>query len=332
MTSTLPAASRTKTPENLDWTVIAEESQMQEHGQYPMPQFGDYRMAQDYSRDQLEFLRSIEEEMPEVLADLKDSVLPLFIASRPHREEFRGYQGETWPAIWDWAARSGLVRVKDVPLLKDNDAAVNAREMAIHYGCRCISYPGEPYKPHSPAKIFYLTTLSQVVQCTLRSWSESTVPDQPRWVFPELPSSFFDFFQESYRPILSDTDDMERYYFKVKGWNPCWETRENATKRIMRELATRLRDRLDLEEDIAKRTGKVKQHRIINNKHFRWLALYQVKRWNNARIAHEFEDDPTSSETVRQGVRNAAQLVAGPNWKSWLRRGQPGRPRKERPS
>ena len=103
----------------------------------------------------------------------------------------------------------------------------------------------------------------------------------------------------------------------------------------MRGLLEQLRQQMDRHEINADLLGLERIPRKLSTEHFNWLALYQVKGMRYAEVARVVQPTwPTKdtdlknlTETVRSGIQDAAQLVVGLSWKSWLRQGKPGRPK-----
>jgi hypothetical protein len=118
------------------------------------------------------------------------------------------------------------------------------------------------------------------------------------------------------------------YSFSVRAWSLRRETRDEVTKRVMKEVARRLREYLVSHERLAGKMGLVKNPRIIGDmRHFQWLALYQVRGWRIAKIARHVAktwpargtDVKHLAQTISSGIQKAAKLVVGPAVKAWLR-------------
>jgi hypothetical protein len=134
------------------------------------------------------------------------------------------------------------------------------------------------------------------------------------------------------------------YTFRVDGWNMLEEKRGEAQERITKELAEQLLQRLEVQERIAAMVGLEKQPRVVQEEHFDWLASYQVGKESKYQIAKAIAERSASyraattrdqkaallrseEKKVAKGIASAAELVIGPDWKSWLVPGQPGRPK-----
>jgi hypothetical protein len=357
---------------------------MQRHDEHRGQQVGDFAFGRNYWRDQMQFFLSIEKEAPEALKALKKSVLPLYVTARPAQpggkypprprtrewelritEPWRGlcpagYDPGTWPAIWDWAGRVGLVRADELPSLKSEQAKLIACDMDESYWARCGTERREPFAPASPALVFHLRAVARVVLRTLRAWSNTSDLVELRWSFPEPDPTVYDGLDPEELAKRSQRDPVRDgwekciwmgyitpldppplvYTFRpVQAWSMRRESRAQAYNRIMREVATQLRELMRQHERGAKYLGFNKHPRKVRREHFDWLALYQVRGWNNAEIARHVKKSwpaqGTSAahleQTVRDGIQTAARLVVGPSWRSWLRRGKSGRPKKPRP-
>jgi hypothetical protein len=320
---------------------------------------GAYYYGGDRSYEQYQFLRSIETEANEALVVLKNTVLPLFAAAKLQGIERPGYEPQTWSAIWTWAKHYGLIEVGDVECLNTPRAMDVARRMDRDYMFRWAPTDIEPFKSDSTAVVFGLSTLLRVVLRTLEAWSESSDLVELHWWFPAPDPTIYDrigpeerarytrgiledeHYNEMIQKGLLKTPDPPPYIytFTVQAWSLRREDRDKATNRILVDLKSQLREQMDRHEGIARLMGLEKRPRTIQPRHFDWLALYQAKGWNRATIARHvkksWEAKGTSAEhltqTVRQGIRDAAELVVGWSWRSWLRPAKAGRPPKPRP-
>jgi hypothetical protein len=59
--------------------------------------------------------------------------------------------------------------------------------------------------------------------------------------------------------------------------------------------------------------------------HFDWLVKYKIREIPYGQIAKGDQNKP-EQQSVADGVKSAAELVIGPEYKEWLRPGKPGRP------
>jgi hypothetical protein len=104
-------------------------------------------------------------------------------------------------------------------------------------------------------------------------------------------------------------------------WDPLRESRAQGKARI---LAAQLERKSDVKEKIYHLLGSNKSPLKLNRDHFDWLVLYQLKGLRFAQIATDLGE--SYPQTVIDGVKGAAQLIIGPEWKKWLRKPQRGRP------
>jgi hypothetical protein len=79
------------------------------------------------------------------------------------------------------------------------------------------------------------------------------------------------------------------------------------------------------QKELAEARGLVEVSGKRHPRHFDWLALFQVKRWNCRQIAEWEQKQPggkaVGDDTIGKGVRAAAKLC-----ELNARAGQPGRP------
>jgi len=318
---------------------------------------GYFYFGQDYSREQFCFLRSIETEVPEALKALKESVLSLFVEAKNQGIEIPQRDSTIWFAIWDWAHDWKLAKADEMELLKTPLAVFLFEEMRRDETIRALAPNVEPFTPDSAAIVFNLPSLAPVVLRTLEVWSEASDLNNLQWTFPEpvTPAAvqYGEEYAEGLDVMLQDEhlrklidDGMIRtpdpppghYTLKILAWQLRRETRKEGWDRIMEDLADKLRQAMDQHVIIAEKVGLYQHPQVTQPDQFKWLALFQVKGWNKTEIAeHVKETWPAKGtsvehlrETVRLGIESAAELVIGPSWKSWLRQGQSGRPRRPR--
>ena len=109
------------------------------------------------------------------------------------------------------------------------------------------------------------------------------------------------------------------YKFETRFWNPSKETRKEFEKRVLGEVKVDLHSKL--------RKLEVEAPQIREDKYFKWLVMYQIKKKSFSLIARESKE--TSPNIVPTGVKKVAKLLFGDQWELWLRppdRG--GRPKK----
>jgi hypothetical protein len=99
---------------------------------------------------------------------------------------------------------------------------------------------------------------------------------------------------------------------------------------MLKELKVQLETTLDgatRVHDILRRSGAVQLPTVIALEHFDRLVKYQIREMPFGQIARE-DENGTGQQGIADGVKRAAELVIGPDFKDWLRPGKPGRPRK----
>jgi hypothetical protein len=319
---------------------------------------GAYRLTGDYWHEQFQFFRAIQTELNEVLVDLQTSVLPHFIAARNRGGAYPGYADSTWAAIWHWAGQFQLVEAKDVQHLADPNARSIAAKMDDDYMFRCDpSASIEGFERNSSAVVFGLGALNRVVMRTLRVWSDTLALPPLEWSYPGKVLTVYDTSSEEqlvqanqelleggYLEFLESgqvkTPDPPPYYYsiRVRAWNLRRENQAEAISRIEKEFRTVLKEAMNRHEAIADKVSLERHPRKVNTDHYKWLALYQVKGLSYeevTKLVHPRRGDKDISfddlkKTVYAGIQDAAELVAGPSYKSWLRESKPGHPRKNK--
>lgn len=354
----------------------------------------DHRWGPDYSYGQHLFLRSIEKQMPRVLDDLREQVLPPFIAARQRIPEAHrtfcdqaptiGDDITVWSALWDWAQQYHLIESKDIAALKSWDPLC-VIDLAHLHGLRHVGRPVpdvSPFTLDSSALVFGLTTLVSVVKWTLKKWSEDPGRSDRKWTFPPDSSALDDKDNERRDDFLlkmagvRSWEELELvlsrqalatlnntglkmnmllrpppYYYEftpVRAWDIGHESRAKAQARILKAVKEQLRQLMDEQELIAERCGFEKRSRSNDDDKFDLLVAYKVEGLANySQIAkriyehrHGRTDKKKESDAdrgkreirlhaienqVTQAINRAAQLVIGPQWKSWLQDDEAGR-------
>jgi hypothetical protein len=156
-----------------------------------------------------------------------------------------------------------------------------------------------------------------VVEHTLGAWDQDPAKlDALEWAIPQNLLG---------GPRYAGTSDYE--------WNPQTEGRGSAWDRIIGEFKTGLRDYMAEKEKAQEEAGREKAPRRFAIRHFDWLVLYQVLETPYYQIAKtEYVKKAGQMKAavnfVTRAVKDAAELVIGRDYKSWLRKSPPGRPRK----
>jgi hypothetical protein len=118
----------------------------------------------------------------------------------------------------------------------------------------------------------------------------------------------------------------------VRAWDVRRETRTDAKKRIMDEVERQVERHLDEQERIAKLLYFDPSPDKQKREHYAWLVLYQIEEMRYAAVARKVNEgrgsEPLTENTIRIGIKDAANLIIGPGWQDWLRPGEPGRPKR----
>ena len=107
-----------------------------------------------------------------------------------------------------------------------------------------------------------------------------------------------------------------RFRFEAPAWDQRVETRKQYVRRARLEFDGRLRAELDRFESMFRAEELRKPPRGTNDRHFKWLVLYQIKVRSYQEIADE---DGVKKQTVARAVKTTARLLIGESWKDWLR-------------
>jgi hypothetical protein len=276
------------------------------------------------------FFLAIEGQAPEVLQTLRDDVLPVYRQIEGETGRTPKQSGELlFDTIWCWAEQFHPVGGED-----DAEARQNTEVPA-----------GEPetlaelLNPDnfSPEMQFFLGWVLFAAYGTLKAWAgPQGPPAELRWTLP-----LRDF---ELGVVLEDTQDLDRaaeeqftldpaeappeYHFRVAAWHPIQESRAECERRALEEVRRQLQVQLDQDERLYRQVaGLQPTKRVMTMQHFDWLVRYQVQRKPLLQIAKHC-NPPTTTPSVWQGVRAAAERVIGPGWERWLRRAPRGRPRK----
>ncbi len=292
-----------------------------------------------------EFLRAIQRVAPQALSCLRDEVMPKFqqilpwagveprdLATASNRcgagERYVWHSLE--PPLFRWAARFNL-----------SDVTAHAV-----YNSTYLS-PGQSGLRYESGGMPFFTWLVLVATDTLAEWAIRDVERPLDWNFARL---------ERWRAALRPRETSLQVI--IPAWAPGTETREGFIERARREINTRLDEyvasvRRELTEPEPSYLGEptldlapwfaeqIRQHNSTFKgspraaklperyapEHFDWLVRYQVLERSWLAIAAEV-GKKGRWRTVKNGVHHVAERVIGPDYKSWLRRSPPGRPKK----
>jgi hypothetical protein len=278
---------------------ILRKNTMAKQSERQIVQTGEYHSPNDRAAAQRQFLDALRRHAPVAMKALRDEVLPVY-------QLVQGNEGQVaflddarlrqvdW-AIWDWAVRFHLIVA---PAGQDATSGPYARSRLNPFGLL--------QKPEG--------WVWAIVFPTLRHWD---VNPAARAVLEWPPDKLSGAGKPS--PF--------KYDFQTAAWDVRSETRNQARARILAEVADQLDTAMDSEEAECVKVGMAKVGRKAAAEHFEWLVRYQV-------LGHSFKCIAKVCHRTRQaitsGAHDAAELLVGPNWKSWLRPpGKPGRPPKE---
>ncbi len=244
------------------------------------------------------FLTAIKDEAPQVLAELAQEPLSLFrplytqaVTAMTDEQRLTAHTHLEWSGVLSWD------RCKDADPAQDPDAA-EFREQLTAWARRWnLDESADDW------------VLARAI-ATLLEWSASpslfenngpTWASDPRSTGVELSAAEMAFALPSY------------------AWNPQWERKADARRRILDDLERNVAAELDRIEALAKQrlgqTPELKSGDAI----FRWLVAYQVLALDWPEVARRFE-----RSTKR--VRDAGDIA--PRVGITLRKGRPpGRPR-----
>jgi len=152
------------------------------------------------------------------------------------------------------------------------------------------------------------------------------------WSFPRE-SDWREWFLPYSIPQFRSRD--HDFTFTIFGWFPEIESKSLAEKRIRGKFEAELENYLSQSEQKLKEVDWTSAPERLLEVHFKWLALRQVLGMTYADIARKCEplcDDKqvlaSECKKVSNSVKLAAELVAGPSWKDWLKKSEAGRPPK----
>jgi hypothetical protein len=174
---------------------------------------------------------------------------------------------------------------------------------------------------------------------TLRALLDTTLATLAVWTF-DPPTAGRDFCYRRPTAIRSWVNDHCQIPFTVAGWDPRFEPRAEAEARIGQALDSYL-DSVEKHVRRKKCNRKLvyaRSPKKVCKEHFDWLALYQVAGLGYTAIGQRFKSGDTDKahrrRAIAAGVKSAGRLVAGDQWKAWLRPadrgGRPRRPTRSR--
>jgi hypothetical protein len=290
---------------------------------------GGYAWPHDRSQAHRLFFLAIQRLAPEVLQTLHDDVLPVYrmirkimgLAPKPSDSLLQG-------PVWVWAEQHHLGSMDDAqPRRNTTRTRVKPKTIAALFDRDDIS----------PVMKFFLGWVMVTAHATLRAWADRRRPPAHlQWTLPLRDCELMNLAGATdldYEAAAMFTPEPEEapppYHFHAGAWHPFQETREQCKQRFLKDVRRQLEARLDQAEKVFSDLGGFQPtRRVTAERHFDWLVQYQVKGKPLLQIANECSP-PTTIQSVREGVRAAAERVIGPGWEDdWLRPAQIGRPRK----
>jgi hypothetical protein len=183
---------------------------------------------------------------------------------------------------------------------------------------------------------FFLGWVLFAAYGTLRTWAvRRRPPAQLQWTLPPRDCELMNLAGATdldYEAVAMCTPVPEeappQYHFHAGVWHPFQETREECAQRVLKDVRRQLEAQLDKDEKVFSDLGGFQPtRRVTAERHFDWLTAFQVQLKPLLQIAKRCSP-PTTTPSVWEGVRAAAERVIGPGWEEWLRPAQIGRPRK----
>ncbi len=247
----------------------------------------EYRRYTDRTSARIEFLRAIGHDAPDVLATLRETVLPAFIVAA------NGLDAR----ITTWSDPHALEA-----LYTRLRPAVEAWATQHHLG------PDPP----TPAVegIGLVRWMEPVIAFTLQQWhapAENAPPALDGWSFPSMLSA----------GALMHT--AEPFRFELDGWSPLQEQESRPEFRQRAELAFHAAIDSYLSRAVPSDGWFVRLPTRSTRSHFTWLVRRQVRGESFAAIARAAGLPVESGrQTIQNAVWRLAEEVIGPRFKDWL--------------
>ena len=230
----------------------------------------DLNFTQDRAR--LEFLKAIERTAPEVIATLKENVLPHYEAILD-----MGYESE--PVRWSWLIRRASYKhhaeekATLVKLLREFKQA--------------IEHWAEKWRLADGGDWFYDCALS-----TLNHWSSVGTADG--WDPEYKPGTFLLLLGKHFKFEFLEWDP------KTTTWPDYKKSMDEAYEKARGDYRTRIRPN----------KRNVRARKTHELKHYKWLVEYQVRGKGYAEIAQVYQDESgLDSSSVGEAVRQLASLI-----------------------
>jgi len=285
--------------------------------------FGGGVLPHDRSVAHKAFFLSIQACAPEVLQALWRDVMPKFkVLGAPPAHPFNE---ELVATIYDWAADFHLVGfVNPTDIFKERGDGL---EQADGIGLDRFLSEGDLCFPDWT---LFFQWVFFAAYLTLRVWSKARrKPRHLKWRLPrrDLPIggrlAVLNLGQEVERLLSAEQNEpASTYTFECTCWNPRTETQNGARKRILKEVGAQLDKRLKQAARLYAHSGPLfgieKAPLAKDPEHFDWLVKYQLQGIPFRQIAKQDASGP-GQQAVSDGVKSAAQLVIGRDFKKWLR-------------
>src|ERR1043165_9463298 len=148
----------------------------------------------DRIAERMLFLDAIRKQVPKVLQDLFDTLMPLHLQARERRSKepdaaaFHSfwspqYDIDTWQAAWEWASRAYLAKGMNIELLKTPEAIELAHWLSEepHWRRRSRTMPSSfrfPFRIDESPELTFGIPLMEVVWFTLERWAMLDNPEE----------------------------------------------------------------------------------------------------------------------------------------------------------
>jgi hypothetical protein len=295
------------------------EETMSDAFERPKLWLGEFRYPEECTTHLEHFFLDIQKCAPEALRALRDQTRPVLVGMIKEDDfllkgdpqavdptpRFAGVQEAVCPLIQAWAEEFHLAPPREAPPAMQSvspGAAAEGKEAP------------SPANASTHCRYSYSSWLFYTAEWSAVGWAlQSEVEQELKWYFPLDMSSEELFY-------------LPRFIrFRAAAWRLFKETRSEAETRMLNELKAQLRTYLDYREMRAKRKGLRQRPRKFEAAHLEWLVRRQVQGWSYTRLSKQYKK---VRSTVEHGVKAAAELVFGPDWRRWLRANcRPGRPR-----
>ena len=287
---------------------------------------GEYQWPHDRSHAYRLFFDAIQRLSPEVLQSLRDDVLPVFCmlseaATHPPLPTDDLLMGN----ILGWAQKYHLVG-------SEHNSRTGSGAEKLRAPLRGAAKDLDP-NSFPPDMQFFLNWVLFAAYGTLKVWASEGDGTALAWTLPRRGCQLglildHEHLDRAADELFSDlSEGLPEYQFHCASWDPQCETRPACIDRILAEVKRQLEPMLDKEENTYQFFGFERTPRLTAKEHFDWLVRYQVQGVRFQRIGRE-SAVKRETQTIADGVKDAAEHVIGPGWQTWLRPGRPGRPHK----